>query len=51
MFGAGAVFGIFAGFAVLALVFTLLFVRKTTNRSLEELELADGAGPEATKGA
>lgn len=51
VFGAGAVFGIFAGFAVLALVFTLLFVRETTNRSLEDLELTDDAGAEATKGA
>lgn len=51
VFGAGAVFGIFAGFAVLALVFTLLFVRETTNRSLEELELTDDGGAEATKGA
>ncbi len=40
VFGAGAVFGIFAGFAVLALVFTVLCVRETTNRSLEELELS-----------
>jgi len=39
VFGAGAVFGIFAGFAVLALVFTVVFVRETANRSLEELEL------------
>lgn len=51
VFGAAAVFGIFAGFAVLALVFTLLFVRETTNRSLEELELTGGASAEATKGA
>ena len=51
VFGAGAVFGIFAGFAVLALVFTLLFVRETTNRSLEELELTDGTSAEAAKGA
>ena len=38
-FGAGAVFGVFAGVAVLALGFALVFVRETTNRSLEELEL------------
>ena len=38
-FGAGAVFGAFAGVAVLALGFVLVFVRETTNRSLEELEL------------
>jgi sugar porter (SP) family MFS transporter len=44
-FGAGAVFGVFAGFAVLALVFTLVFVRETTNRSLEELELGASSSP------
>lgn len=40
VFGAGAVFGIFAGFAVLALVFTFFCVRETSRRSLEDLELA-----------
>lgn len=40
VFGAGAVFGIFAGFAAVAIVFTVLCVRETTNRSLEELELS-----------
>lgn len=40
VFGAGAVFGIFAGFAALALVFTVLCVRETSRRSLEDLELA-----------
>ncbi|GAB2663423.1 sugar porter family MFS transporter [Saccharopolyspora gloriosae] len=40
VFGAGAVFGIFAGFAVLALVFTYFCVRETSRRSLEDLELA-----------
>ncbi|MCX2729821.1 sugar porter family MFS transporter [Saccharopolyspora sp. NFXS83] len=40
VFGAGAVFGIFAGFAALALVFTALCVRETSRRSLEDLELA-----------
>ncbi|MEU6130618.1 sugar porter family MFS transporter [Saccharopolyspora sp. NPDC047091] len=40
VFGAGAVFGIFAGFAALALVFTFFCVRETSRRSLEDLELA-----------
>lgn len=49
VFGAGAVFGIFAGFAVLALVFTLLFVRETANRSLEDLELRAAADRDAAR--
>ena len=39
--GSGAVFGIFAVIGVLAFVFTVVFVKETAGRSLEELELAE----------
>ncbi|MFD7919232.1 sugar porter family MFS transporter [Streptomyces sp. NPDC059740] len=39
--GTGTVFALFAAIGVLAFAFTVVFVRETTGRSLEELELAD----------
>lgn len=41
--GTGSVFALFAGIGVLAFLFTVVFVKETTGRSLEELELSGAA--------